>query len=94
MPSGRLLLRMPQALHAELSRSAEREGVSLNQFITTALARTIGWNGEGGSPPSSPDEPPAAPEARWVVVALFANVVVIGLAAIAALVLLALAWQS
>ena len=35
-PSGRLLLRMPAALHAELARTAEREGVSLNQFITAS----------------------------------------------------------
>jgi len=41
--SGRLLLRMPQTLHAELSRIAERERVSLNQFITDVLAGTVGW---------------------------------------------------
>jgi antitoxin HicB len=41
--SGRLLLRMPQTLHAELSRLAERENVSLNQFITDVLAGSLGW---------------------------------------------------
>lgn len=41
--SGRLLLRMPQTLHAELARAAERERVSLNQFITDALAGSLGW---------------------------------------------------
>jgi antitoxin HicB len=41
--SGRLLLRMPRTLHAELTRLAEREGVSLNQFITDALASAVGW---------------------------------------------------
>jgi antitoxin HicB len=41
--SGRLLLRMPRTLHAELTRVAEREGVSLNQFITDSLASVIGW---------------------------------------------------
>jgi predicted RNase H-like HicB family nuclease len=41
--SGRLLLRMPQTLHAELSRVAERERVSLNQFITDVLAGALGW---------------------------------------------------
>jgi antitoxin HicB len=41
--SGRLLLRMPQTLHAELSRMAEKERVSLNQFITDVLAGTLGW---------------------------------------------------
>lgn len=41
--SGRLLLRMPRTLHAELTRLAEREGISLNQFITDALASAVGW---------------------------------------------------
>jgi antitoxin HicB len=41
--SGRLLLRMPQTLHAELTRVAERESVSLNQFITDILAGALGW---------------------------------------------------
>lgn len=41
--SGRLLLRMPRTLHAELTRIAEREGVSLNQFITDALSSAVGW---------------------------------------------------
>lgn len=41
--SGRLLLRMPQTLHAELARVAERERVSLNQFITDALSGALGW---------------------------------------------------
>ena len=41
--SGRLLLRMPLTLHAELSRVAERENVSLNQFITDVLAGALGW---------------------------------------------------
>jgi antitoxin HicB len=37
--SGRFLLRMPQTLHRDLSRLAEREGVSLNQFAVYALGR-------------------------------------------------------
>ena len=41
--SGRLLLRMPRTLHAELARHADLEGVSLNQFIVFALSRAIGW---------------------------------------------------
>jgi antitoxin HicB len=45
--SGRLLLRMPQTLHAELSRTAEREKVSLNQFITDVLAGAMGWRSPG-----------------------------------------------
>ena len=45
-PSGRLLLRMPRTLHAELARAAEREGTSLNQFITSALSRTVGMGSD------------------------------------------------
>jgi antitoxin HicB len=43
--SGRLLVRMPKTLHAQLTRAAEKDGVSLNQFITGALASSVGWRG-------------------------------------------------
>jgi antitoxin HicB len=48
--SGRLLLRMPRSLHGELTRVAEREGVSLNQFITDVLAAAVGWRHEAPVP--------------------------------------------
>jgi len=65
--SGRLLLRMPRTLHAELTRVADREGVSLNQFITDSLASAVAWRGlregkadaVGGTAPIS-QEPGAA----------------------------------
>jgi antitoxin HicB len=41
--SGRFLLRLPRALHAELAREAAREGVSLNQYVATTLAGVVGW---------------------------------------------------
>jgi antitoxin HicB len=47
--SGRLLLRMPRTLHATLTRVAEREGVSLNQFITDVLASAVAWQRGSGS---------------------------------------------
>ena len=40
--SGRVHLRMPRSLHRDLARRAEQEGVSLNQVIVTALARSVG----------------------------------------------------
>jgi antitoxin HicB len=42
--SGKFVVRVPQTLHADLVRSAEREGVSLNQFVSTTLARSLGRN--------------------------------------------------
>jgi antitoxin HicB len=47
--SGRLLLRMPRTLHGELTRAAEREGVSLNQLITDVLASAVNWQGRSGT---------------------------------------------
>jgi antitoxin HicB len=47
--SGRLLLRMPRTLHGELTRVAEREGTSLNQFITDALSGAVGWRAPAGA---------------------------------------------
>src|SRR6476659_252467 len=65
--SGRLLLRMPRTLHAALTKAAERENVSLNQFITDSLASVVGWRrgptaGEADSAPAPPinQEPGAA----------------------------------
>lgn len=43
--SGRFLVRVPASLHADLVRTADREGVSLNQFVTGALAGAVGWPG-------------------------------------------------
>ena len=92
-PSGRLLLRMPAALHAELAQTAEREGVSLNQFITRALAGRIGW-GTDADDQSAPAVAPADSRARLIAVALVVNAVVIGLAALAAIAVLVLAWRG
>ncbi|WP_449245837.1 toxin-antitoxin system HicB family antitoxin [Desulfobacca acetoxidans] len=39
---GRILLRLPKSLHRQLSITAHREGVSLNQFIVYSLAEKIG----------------------------------------------------
>ena len=39
--SGRLLLRMPRTLHAELARLAEVRGISLNQLIVGLLSGSV-----------------------------------------------------
>jgi antitoxin HicB len=49
--SGRFLVRMPSALHEELTRAAEREQVSLNRFVTAQLAASVA--GESGSAASA-----------------------------------------
>ncbi len=56
--SGRLLLRMPRTLHADLTRASEREGVSLNQFITDVLAAAVVWRaGPQSSAPGTTTNP-------------------------------------
>jgi antitoxin HicB len=37
--SGKLLLRMPKSLHRRLAEEADRENVSLNQYIVSVLSR-------------------------------------------------------
>jgi antitoxin HicB len=40
--SGKVLLRMPKKLHRDAERNATRDGVSLNSWLTTAIARELG----------------------------------------------------
>ena len=40
--SGKIVLRMPPSMHESLIRVAELEGVSLNQYMLAALARSVG----------------------------------------------------
>ncbi|MGH3001380.1 MAG: toxin-antitoxin system HicB family antitoxin [Gaiellaceae bacterium] len=95
--SGRLLLRMPRSLHAELAARSDADGVSLNQFIVAALARSVSSDAPpahefGGAGDASPERRPrpAAPALRY---ALLANAVVVALAAVTAIALLLTAWR-
>lgn len=81
--SGRLLLRMPPDLHGELARAAERDGSSLNAFITRILSDAVA----GDSPRSEP--PPSG--SRLLRIALIADLVLVAVAAIAAVALLLVA---
>lgn len=99
--SGRLLLRMPQTLHAELARIAEREKVSLNQFITDVLAGALGWRTTGqkarvgravrsfevGNEPEK-GTPASADSSRFSSTLLVANGILVALAAVVAIVVL------
>ena len=88
--SGRLLLRMPAPLHDELSRNAEREGVSLNQLIVRTLEASVGDEPRAGEPEAEARR--RAP--RFLGVALVANLVVVVLAGAIAVGLLVLALTS
>src|SRR2546428_7561201 len=44
--SGKILLRMPRKLHQDAERRATAEGVSLNTWLTSAVARELGPTGE------------------------------------------------
>jgi hypothetical protein len=87
--SGRLLLRMPAKLHDELSRLAERESISLNQLIVRTLSESL-----AGSDGAADLERPAGREPRLIKLALLANLVVVGLAAAVAVILLIVAWRT
>jgi RNA polymerase sigma-B factor len=95
--SGRLLLRMPRGLHDDLAEAAEREGLSLNRFITSTLTAAIkGQRPERAEqrehPESSGFEAREVP--RWLPAAIVANIVVVVVAALVAIVLLVIAWQN
>jgi hypothetical protein len=69
---------MPEALHADLARAADRAGVSLNAYITDTLAQTVGRPREQSSSPK-----PRRGNRRLVERLLVVNVIV--LAAVGAL---------
>jgi hypothetical protein len=72
---------MPRALHAQLAARSEAEGLSLNQYIVETLTRAL-----EGKPGDSEDVAHQAP--RSLRFALFANAVVVALAAATCVVLL------
>jgi RNA polymerase sigma-B factor len=93
--SGRLLVRMPQSLHAELARAAEREEVSLNQLITSSLASAVGWRrdepGEASSPTAGRPETDGRSGLRM---ALVVNLVILAVVAAVAVILLIIALRG
>jgi antitoxin HicB len=84
--SGKLLVRMPRSLHAELVRASDREGTSLNAYIVAALSASVAWRRPGGA------AAPTATPARGLSLALKANLVVLAVAAVVAIALLITAW--
>jgi hypothetical protein len=92
---------MPGALHAQLAGAAEREQLSLNRFVTNVLAESVSPGAR--SLPSAAGQPAgettrqenvtAEEPSRAFRIALAANLAVVVLAAVAAIVLLVLALQ-
>jgi hypothetical protein len=82
---------MPRSLHEELARASDRDGVSLNQFITGVLASAVDWRQDSAPVPvgSAP-----TPRSRGMTILLSVNLVLVGLAAIAAIGFLIAAWLS
>ncbi len=85
LPSGKLLVRMPRTLHAELTRAADAEGVSLNQFIIGALTGAVSWR-------AGADGGPAPTRSRTLTIVLAANLAVLAIAAVVAIAAFVLAW--
>jgi hypothetical protein len=84
---------MPRTLHGALAEAAEREGTSLNQFITGTLASAIGWAGEEGyGAPRLARRLSGGEPSRALVLLLVVNAVAVGLAALGAIGILLLAW--
>lgn len=84
---------MPAGLHGELARASDREGVSLNQFITSVLAGAVGWGREDGTVVSGASAMPK-PRSRWLTFLLAANLILVAAAAISAIVFLVAAWLN
>jgi RNA polymerase sigma-B factor len=99
--SGRFLVRMPGALHAQLAGAAEREHLSLNRFVVNALTASLGST--AAAQPSPDVEPPGeavdrqaaarGKPSRALRLALLGTIALVVVAAAAALVLLVLALQ-
>jgi len=87
-PSGRLLLRMPRTLHAELARLAEQRGMSLNQLLVGLLADSVS---HGGRAPSvvegaSLSDPHAQRRLRLALAVNLVVLVIVGVVAVALLI--------
>jgi HicB family len=73
---------MPESLHADLAKAADRAGVSLNAYITETLSRTVGGRRDASRPA------PKAGNRRLVERLLVINVIVLAAVGALAVVLL------
>jgi RNA polymerase sigma-B factor len=79
---GRILVRMPPPMHEELAQAAEREGVSLNTYLTNVLGSALRGEQQG-----------TRPVPRWLPAAIVMDMVLLALLLVAAVTLLVLAWR-
>ena len=98
--SGKFLVRMPSELHEQLARAAERDEVSLNRFVTEALATSLRPDATAPASPETsriskaPADPASARlSSSSVRVALATNLVIVVAAGLVAVILLVLALQ-
>jgi hypothetical protein len=80
---------MPAGLHEDLARASDRNGVSLNQFITSVLAGAVGWGRDDTTPIGTSNG-----RSKWPVVLLTANLLLVAAAAISAIGFLVAAWLN
>lgn len=92
--SGRLMLRMPRSLHAELSGAAEREEVSLNQFIASSLERALASSAVATSEVSEDDSGNRRTLPALLRLAIIINLIVVLVAGVVAVVILVVASQQ
>ena len=81
--SGRLLLRMPESLHADLAKASQRAGLSLNGYIIDALTNAVRGKASPARAPAAP-----APRRRLVERLLIVNVVILAVVGVLVVVLL------
>jgi HicB family len=84
---------MPEELHTELSRASERQGMSLNAYITATLASAVGLGKHAPPAQTSRRTKRTAPAAqpsrrRSLELLLVANLVIVGAVGVLAAVLL------
>lgn len=92
--SGKLLLRMPLSLHAELAQAAERDQVSLNAYITSQLAVAVGWRRPDAPRVPAGTQTPRRQRDKLLWWALVVNLAVVAIAGIIAVGLLITAWAG
>jgi hypothetical protein len=80
---------MPETLHADLARAADQAGVSLNQFITSALGAVVGDKRATDSRGASSSE-----RGRWLPILFAVNLVVVATAGVIAILLLVSSWRG